>query len=252
MNINQGTEIPEQSFSILGNSDLSSGLLIEEGVNDTFVFYVDENKKTILMKSGNYTSEELLVELNAKLLEVNSGVTALYENGQLLLNHDTPGSNHKINRLAGNAFTSLFLSQEKGADEVLSEPRNIQLQIGANEGQNFSLTLMDTQTAALGLKDLSVLEANVRSRALNIIDHAIGLISSERSLIGAYHNRLNYTVNNLETYSENLTGAESRIRDADLAKEMMAQTKNSILSQAAQAMLAQSNQIPQGVLQLLR
>jgi flagellin len=252
MNINQGSEIPEQSFSILGNSDLSSGLLIEEGVNDTLGFYVDENEKTILMESGNYTSEELLVELNAKLLEVNSGVTALYENGQLLLNHDTPGSNHKINRLAGNAFTSLFLSQEKGADEVLSEPRNIQLQIGANEGQSFSLTLMDTQTAALGLKDLSVLEANARSGALNIIDHAIGLISSERSLIGAYHNRLNYTVNNLETYSENLTGAESRIRDADLAKEMMAQTKNSILSQAAQAMLAQSNQVPQGVLQLLR
>ena len=97
-----------------------------------------------------------------------------------------------------------------------------------------------------------MLEANARSGALNIIDYAIGLISSERSLIGAYHNRLNYTVNNLETYSENLTGAESRIRDADLAKEMMAQTKNSILSQAAQAMLAQSNQVPQGVLQLLR
>jgi flagellin len=70
--------------------------------------------------------------------------------------------------------------------------------------------------------------------------------------LGAYQNRLEHTINNLNTSSENLTAAESRIRDVDMAKEMMTQTKNSILSQAAQAMLAQANQAPQGVLQLLR
>ncbi|NEW09942.1 flagellin, partial [Paenibacillus sp. SYP-B3998] len=73
-----------------------------------------------------------------------------------------------------------------------------------------------------------------------------------RSSLGAIQNRLEHTINNLGTSSENLSAAESRIRDVDMAKEMMSQTKNSILAQAAQAMLAQANQQPQGVLQLLR
>jgi flagellin len=88
--------------------------------------------------------------------------------------------------------------------------------------------------------------------AITAINDAIETVSAERSKLGAVQNRLDHTINNLGTSSENLTAAESRIRDVDMAKEMMEQTKNSILSQAAQAMLAQSNQMPQGVLQLLR
>ncbi|MCP1160497.1 flagellin [Bacillus infantis] len=93
--------------------------------------------------------------------------------------------------------------------------------------------------------------ANAESAITNL-DTAIERVSAERSKLGAWQNRLDHTINNLNTSSENLTAAESRIRDVDMAKEMMNQTKNSILSQAAQAMLAQSNQMPQGVLQLLR
>ncbi|MBM7585875.1 flagellin [Bacillus pakistanensis] len=88
--------------------------------------------------------------------------------------------------------------------------------------------------------------------AITKINSAIETVSAERSKLGAYQNRLDHSINNLNTSSENLTAAESRIRDVDMAKEMMNQTKNSILAQAAQAMLAQSNQMPQGVLQLLR
>ena len=87
---------------------------------------------------------------------------------------------------------------------------------------------------------------------LTTIDNAIETVSAERSKLRCIQNRLEHTINNLDTSSENLTAAESRIRDVDMAKEMMEQTKNSILSQAAQAMLAQANQQPQGVLQLLR
>ena len=78
------------------------------------------------------------------------------------------------------------------------------------------------------------------------------MVSTERARLGAYQNRLEHTINNLGASSENLTAAESRIRDVDMAKEMMEFTKNSILQQAAQAMLAQATQMPQGVLQLLR
>ncbi|MBN1066173.1 flagellin [Clostridium botulinum] len=88
--------------------------------------------------------------------------------------------------------------------------------------------------------------------SLTTINKAIETVSTERSKLGAMQNRLEHTINNLGTSSENLTAAESRVRDVDMAKEMMAFSKNNILSQAAQAMLAQANQQPQGVLQLLR
>ncbi|WP_373866466.1 flagellin [Clostridium beijerinckii] len=84
------------------------------------------------------------------------------------------------------------------------------------------------------------------------MNNAIEAVSGQRSTLGAYQNRLEHTIANLGTSSENLTSAESRIRDVDMAKEMSTFSKNNILSQAAQAMLAQANQQPQQVLQLLR
>ncbi len=89
-------------------------------------------------------------------------------------------------------------------------------------------------------------------RAITTINNALNQVSEERSKLGANQNRLEHTINNLGATSENLSAAESRIRDVDMAKEMMDFTKNNILTQAAQAMLAQANQQPQGVLQLLR
>ncbi|TBL72997.1 flagellin [Paenibacillus thalictri] len=99
---------------------------------------------------------------------------------------------------------------------------------------------------------LDMSDSKKAAAAITVINDAIERVSSERSKLGANQNRLEHTINNLETSSENLTAAESRIRDVDMAKEMMDFTKNNILTQAAQAMLAQANQQPQGVLQLLR
>ncbi|WP_449537803.1 flagellin N-terminal helical domain-containing protein [Ferdinandcohnia sp. Marseille-Q9671] len=107
-------------------------------------------------------------------------------------------------------------------------------------------------TEAVAAKGISVSSQSDADAAITTINNAIETVSSERSKLGAFQNRLEHTINNLGTSAENLTAAESRIRDVDMAKEMMNQTKNSILSQAAQAMLAQANQQPQGVLQLLR
>ena len=99
---------------------------------------------------------------------------------------------------------------------------------------------------------LDVTNALNAGNAVTVIQEAIDEVSAERSKLGAYQNRLEYTTANLNNTSENLTAAESRVRDVDMAKEMMNFSKNNILSQAAQAMLAQANQQPQGVLQLLR
>ncbi|BCB05697.1 flagellin N-terminal helical domain-containing protein [Bacillus sp. KH172YL63] len=125
-------------------------------------------------------------------------------------------------------------------------------QIGANTGQSIQLAIKDMSASALGVKDLKVGSAGQASSSIKVIDSAIQKVSAQRSSLGSVQNRLEHTINNLSTSSENLTAAESRIRDVDMAKEMMESTKNGILSQAAQAMLAQANQQPQGVLQLLR
>jgi flagellin len=127
-------------------------------------------------------------------------------------------------------------------------------QIGANKGQSITLTINDMQAAALGVGlplDISTNQA-AADTAIQTISNAIDTVSTERANLGAVQNRLEHTINNLGTSAENLTAAESRIRDVDMAKEMMEFTKNNILTQAAQAMLAQANQQPQGVLQLLR
>jgi len=124
--------------------------------------------------------------------------------------------------------------------------------IGANIGQNITLTIRAVNTSALQITSLSVAAQTVANQAISTIDQAIKYVSEVRAKFGAYQNRLEHTINNLGVASENLTAAESRIRDVDMAKEMMAFTKNNILMQAATAMLAQANQLPQAVLQLLR
>ncbi|SHF33654.1 flagellin [Caloramator proteoclasticus DSM 10124] len=111
-----------------------------------------------------------------------------------------------------------------------------------------------TDVSASGTPEyaLDVTDYSKATAAIKVIDKAIERVSAERSKLGAYQNRLEHTIANLGTSAENLTAAESRIRDVDMAKEMMTFSKNNILAQAAQAMLAQANQQPQGVLQLLR
>jgi flagellin len=139
---------------------------------------------------------------------------------------------------------------------VGSRDNSASIHIGANEGQTLSIGINAMDSIALGLqKDgviLSVMTEGAAEKAITITNDAISKVSTERAKLGALQNRLEHTISNLGTSSENMTSAESRIRDVDMAKEMMEFTKNNILSQAAQAMLAQANQQPQGVLQLLR
>ncbi|SFQ02716.1 flagellin Hag [Caldicoprobacter faecalis] len=132
-------------------------------------------------------------------------------------------------------------------------------QIGANEGQQLTLTISAMTASSLGVSTATIdvttfasVGASAVDAAISAIDAAINTVSSQRSKLGATQNRLEHTIKNLDNAAENLTAAESRIRDVDMAKEMMEFTKMNILSQAAQAMLAQANMQPQAVLQLLR
>lgn len=124
-------------------------------------------------------------------------------------------------------------------------------QIGANKDQSIELSTVDISAEGLAITSVDLSTSLNAGKAIEILDGAIDRVSTVRSTFGATQNRLEYTLNNLGNTVENLTASESRIRDSDMAKEMMNQTKQSILAQAAQAMLAQANQKPQGVLQLL-
>ena len=126
------------------------------------------------------------------------------------------------------------------------------LQIGANKGQSMTFGISDMRSTSLGLASMDVGSQTGASNALETLDSAIKKVSEQRSALGAAQNRLEHTIKNLDTSSENLQASESRIRDVDMAKEMMNFQKNNILQQAAQSMLAQANQAPQGVLSLLR
>jgi flagellin len=125
-------------------------------------------------------------------------------------------------------------------------------QIGANSSQTMRVSIEDMSAKALHVDNIKVDTVQAAEASIAAINKAIEEVSAQRAKLGAFQNRLEHTINNLGTAAENLTAAESRIRDVDMAKEMMDFTKNNILTQAAQAMLAQANQQPQGVLQLLR
>ena len=158
-------------------------------------------------------------------------------------------SSGNVRTAATNALSSF--AETKAAGDVRTDG-TATLQIGANSNQNFNIDINDMRAQALGVSGLQVGTQTQANLAIKVIDTATQKVSAERAKLGAFSNRLEHTINNLGTSSENLTSAESRIRDVDMAKEMSTFSKNNILSQAAQAMLAQANQQPQQVLQLLR
>ena len=128
------------------------------------------------------------------------------------------------------------------------------LQIGdtADDYNQLTVSIQDMHASALGLSGVDISDPKGAQDAIKSIKAAINTVSSVRGTLGATQNRLDHTINNLSVMQENIQDAESTIRDTDVADEMMAYTKNNILVQSAQAMLAQANQVPQGVLQLLQ
>lgn len=163
---------------------------------------------------------------------------------------------------------------DTGSDAVTKNGASFTFQIGANNGENIGIVIGDMTAEGLGIEDIDVstkadavngvvtgdnpLTTDVETKATNFdvaistLDAAIKNVSEERANLGATQNRLDHTVSNLATTKENLSEANSRITDVDMAEEMMSFTKSNILSQASTAMLAQANQMPQGVLQLLQ
>lgn len=154
----------------------------------------------------------------------------------------------EIDRIANDTE---FNTQKLLDGSLSGSGKALTFHIGANSGQNIKLNISAMTAGGLGVNGLKISGQSGADAAITTIQNAINTVSEERSKLGAYQNRLEHTINNLGTASENLSAAESRIRDVDMAKEMMEFTKMNILQQAATAMLAQANMQPQMVLQLL-
>ena len=156
------------------------------------------------------------------------------------------------NGVTGTIATKLGLTNKQSASATSN--KGIELQIGANEGQTMEFTIDDMSAAALGVdgNKVDLATQSGAQKATTTIDAAIKKVSAQRSKLGAVQNRLEHTIANLDTASENTQTSESRIRDTDMAEEMVAYSKNNILLQAGQSMLAQANQSNQGVLSLLQ
>lgn len=218
---------------------VSSATVSTNGISDAVV--------SITTVLGNITTANVIVSAGKIVIKTTNFSAAAAISFAISLTNDD-----KLK--AGDSIT---ISITSGAKANTDSTKSVHAQIGANAGQELMIGIgnMDSETLGVRATDGSALDISSQTKAsgaITLINNAIEKVSTERSKLGAYQNRLEHTINNLGTSSENLTAAESRVRDVDMAKEMMSFQKNNILQQAAQAMLAQANQQPQGVLQLLR
>ncbi|MDR6123771.1 flagellin [Bacillus sp. SLBN-46] len=248
------------SSALLTNLKDGNGNELGLQANDVIKINGKISGSSVTEASLTVTASTTVADLTAGIenaLGLDAGSVSIKSDGKI----EVAGENGSANALADlklnvanrDLFNNKFSSfKETQAAEDKNIDSSLSFHIGANEGQTMKVDINEMSTKSLSLSSVDVSSQQGAETATSVINNAIEKVSTERSKLGAFQNRLEHSINNLNTSSENLTAAESRIRDVDMAKEMMTQTKNSILSQAAQAMLAQSNQIPQGVLQLLR
>ena len=205
----------------------------------------------ITAKDGSGNTVYTASGLNGVTVEAaKSGVTSQIAGFTISIT-DNKGNVNKSANAALDAFDESLRAANKSADN------SIVLQIGTKANQSIKVGLTDMKATALGLqgKDGSTLSVGTQVKAnaaINVLDSAIQKALDQQTTIGSIESRLEYTQSNLTTASENVTSAESTIRDADMAKEMMNYTKNNVLMQAAQSMLAQANQSSSNVLSLLQ
>jgi len=192
---------------------------------------IDGGSGTTISFSGATTKSELVASINSG---ISGGTAELNSDGTISITSDSTGTTSSV------TIDNLQEGQDSSGNAVT--------QLSQVFDDTAQVTGSDRDTS----KGIDISSQETANAAIGTIDQAIQDVSAERSKLGAVQNRLDHTINNLGTSSENLTAAESRIRDVDMAKEMMNQTKQNILAQASQSMLAKANQQPQGVLQLLR
>ncbi len=217
-----------ESLGVAADATIESDAITGTAVSGAISVSVDGATATDVTISTGSSGADI-----ASALDGTSGINASFDTG--------------TDQITITAATGYSTVEIKGGSTISFAG----LEVGDTASKSTSATFTGGTTDAFAAAGIDVSSQTAANDAIATLDTAIGDVSAERSKLGAYQNRLDHTINNLSAAEENLTAAESRISDVDMAKEMMSFTKNQILSQAGTAMLAQANQLPQGVLQLL-
>src|SRR4051794_10622076 len=236
---------------------LSSGYRINSAADDAAGLGISESMRSQIRGLGQaqkniqdgasmvQTAEGNLDEVHSMLQRVRE-LAVQYKNGSLDTNARTAIQN-EVNQLSSE-ISRIGSSATFNGINLLNSTSTVSFQVGANDGQEIGVSLVDLATT-VGTSYASLSATGTTD--ISEIDTAITAVSTARATFGAVQNRLDHSLSVAASYQENLTSAESRIRDVDMADEMVALTKNQILSQAGTAMLSQANQAPQSVLHLL-
>lgn len=236
---------PKPSY-VVGVTDLSKGALIETGVNDEFTLDIDDVTKTFTIPAGDYSQEQLLSELNSLLDIGNTGIIASYDNDKLKFSNREYGA-IPIDGFAGSARDFLFFRTERREEQA-----ELNFQVGANSNQSIEYNRVRLSDQLLRVNTLTISHRNGAEKALERLSLAITSLTEKSGYLGATENRLDHVIRVNSVTVENLVAAESRIRDADIAKELLEKAKNDILMQANQSVLAKAGSHPQGILELLK
>ena len=234
-------------LTVQGNGDFKK-ITFAVGSNAANAAIASSGVTVTLKKGETYTAADIqkLITDAAAAVKTSAGTKAVAV-ADALKEATVSGSDIVV---ASNATAPTTAS----VAAVVDEGKDLTLQIGdtSDDYNQLNVSIQDMHVEELGLTDIKISDQTSAQNAVKAIKAAINTVSSVRGDLGATQNRLDHTINNLSVMQENIQDAESTIRDTDVADEMMAYTKNNILVQSAQAMLAQANQIPQGVLQLLQ
>lgn len=234
---------PTPTYTI-GVVDLSQGVTIKSGENDTFSFDVDGEETKIVLPEGKYTAEELLDEINKQLGE-DAKVIASYYEGRLKLSYKGVGF-HTIDNIGGNARDTLFM-KIGGRDEQIE----YHVQVGSNSRDSIIFEPFYISDELLRINTTIVTNKKAAKKALIRLDNALESVLSQRGRVGAYQNKLKHIMNNLNNYSQNLEAAQSRIKDLDMAKEIMNYVKAELLQNFSEAMLLKTKHDGERIFQLI-
>ena len=273
--LDQLQRVDLKNIKVLTASNIKGSGDAEKAVADN-TFEIDGKKFALIGKDEEYNNMKTLIGDDVTIIQLTdaAGNSELKQSGYPQDNEDDVQKiAAELTRVTGRDFTAQVdapadNTPEKEAgiaqyDILLKSPEGnklsktgkaLDLQIGdtADSYNKMSVSVKDMHAASIGIGDVDISTQDGAAAALDKIKAAINNVSDQRGSLGALQNRLDHTINNLGVMRENVQSAESTIRDTDVAEEMMTYTKNNILNQSAQAMLAQANQLPQGVLQLLQ
>ncbi|MBR1472394.1 MAG: flagellin [Lachnospiraceae bacterium] len=244
----KSTEKLSSGYRVNRAADDAAGLAISEKMRRQVKGLTQASRNAQDGISAVQTAEGALTEVHDMLQRMN-----------VLANQSANGTNTSVDRSYLDAeFTALKSEINRVAStttfnekSLLSGSFDVNLQVGAEEGQFIRVSIGTMSTAGLSLTSINIAGSAAAGSAISAVKDALAQVSSQRSALGAVQNRLEHTIKNLDNVVENTTAAESQIRDTDMATEMVAYSNNNILAQAGTSMLAQSNQANQSVLSLL-